>query len=185
MTIEKEVNDLLKEMKRAMPGVNKYEAQSMEIEHGNPESKEDTFESINHEVGKASGVYIYHNKDKVYYVGKAKLGASSGLADRMKCHFNESVCPDEAIGQSGKMKGKTKLGLKGDWKYGDYPAYFRDHLEAGSLIVTWVQIDGDYDSGEFRRKAVEAALTDQLKPEFVNFDKNRKEKRKHAKKTKN
>jgi hypothetical protein len=178
MTIEKEVNDLLKEMKRAMPGVNKYEAQSMEIEHGNPESKEDTFESINRKVGKASGVYIYHNKDKVYYVGKAKLGASSGLADRMKCHYKESVFNEEDY-QDGRK------GIAGDKWRGDYPAYFRDHLEAGSLIVTWVQIDGDYDSGEFRRKAVEAALTDQLKPEFVNFDKNRKEKRKHAKKTKN
>jgi len=180
--IKKEVNMLLSEMERAMPGVSKHKAQSMPITHGNPLLEVDMCGrggSLVKSVGQVNGVYIYHNKDKVYYIGKGKT-----IVSRLRCHFRESVCPVIKKGETGKMKGKTMKGLDGDWKYGDYPAFFRDKLGIIPLIITWVQIEEGMHGGEFRRKMVEAALTDQLRPEFVDFDKARKEGRKLPKKLK-
>jgi len=154
-------------LESSSPGISKHKSQSMKISHGSPDLKKDTFKLINDNVGEASGVYIYHVKDKVYYVGKAKLGVSSGLDIRMKCHYKESVF-NEADYEDGR------IGIAGDKWRGDYPAYFRDHLKGVPLTVTWVQIEGDYHDGEFRRIMVEALLTDQLKPEFVGFGEARK-----------
>ncbi len=148
-------------------GISKNKAQSMKISHCDPALRGRTMLWIKEHVGNGKGisapykkethgVYIYHDADKVYYVGKAKP-----LYGRLLCHFDESVFDEELSKNAGlKVKGGDKL-------KGLYPAFFRDHLKDVALTITWVEIED-----EDLRVSVEALLTHNLKPTFKEFQKN-------------
>jgi len=127
----------------------------MTVEHSNHSARKKMSKLIRDNVGKHSGVYIYTNQemDRVYYVGKAKE-----LHSRILCHYDESTF-NESLWDDGRK------GIAGDKRYGMYPAYFRDYIP-GPIVVRWT-----YIKEEQLRIAVEALLTQQLRPEFKEFQK--------------
>jgi len=124
---------------------------SFTLEHGSGK-KEEILRKIRENVDKKKGVYIYTNpiSGEVLYVGKAV-----SLYGRIKCHYDESVFPENG----------EKKGIAGDAKKGMYPAFFRD-THKGQIKITWIEIEE-----ESFRKVVEEALHYMLKPKFINFQK--------------
>jgi len=150
MSVEETVNKVLEACEgMSIPITTNVKLQAMET---------NAMEEIYTEMGKFSGVYIYHEGENVKYIGKAKP-----LTGRAKCHYQESIFPEGEFKEEGGNMTPIK-GLKGDWKKGLYPAYFRDHLEECNITLSWVVV-----VDEQMRVAVEALLTQLLKPEFKEF----------------
>ena len=165
MDIKNKVKTVLSGIENITPSeISNNKAQSMKISHCDPALRETTFNLIKENVGESNGVYIYHDENEVYYVGKAKP-----LIKRLKCHFNESVF-DESRWDDGRK------GIAGDKLKGLYPAFFRDHLKGVKLTITWVEIED-----EDLRVSVAALLTHNLKPTFKKFQKTQQTKTKSSK----
>jgi excinuclease UvrABC nuclease subunit len=101
--------------------------------------------TIKNIVDNKSGLYIYRKKDRVLYVGKAKL-----LSDRIRSHFHESYRE-----------------VSGDTKYKTWHKFFSNKKNIGQIEVLYKEVEGEQE-----RQILEKILDYVLCPEFKEFKKN-------------
>jgi len=139
---------------------------SFNLQHGNKSLEAEMIAAIKECVGKADGIYIYYVGDKCVYVGKGRT-----LLTRLRDHLRESYFEPFV-----NDKGENIVGMKGDYKTGLWPEFFRDYLGPGEVTIKWVEVEN-----EAIRQMIETALHEQLNPLWIQFVKEKRAERKAQK----
>lgn len=99
-------------------------------------------------IGFSNGVYLYENaKGEVLYIGKG-VNKGAGIAERLKSH-HKKACDENFVPQRQRHRKIVQL--------------FRSNF--GELNVYVCNLENDYEA-----TAVEAMLTEVLKPLYVDKD---------------